>query len=166
MGKRGIWSCLNYANVMATLAVFIALGGGAYALSLGKGDVKARNIAKDAVRSKHVKDQSLLLKDLKGEAGLLGSRGYAHIDEGGLNEAGSKGVVSAGHPPDTLMGHLQYWCFDLTFQPKNAVATLDFGSAASGVAILANPATYCPPGQRDAGVFTYTSAGTFQVAFN
>lgn len=43
---------LSYSNVMATLAVFIALGGGAYALS--RGEVKSRNIAPDAVKAKHI----------------------------------------------------------------------------------------------------------------
>jgi hypothetical protein len=43
---------LTYSNVMATLAVFIALGGGAYALS--RGEVKSKHIARDAVKPKHV----------------------------------------------------------------------------------------------------------------
>jgi hypothetical protein len=49
---EGIRRRLSYANVMATLAVFIALGGGAYALS--RGEVKSRNIAPDAVKAKHI----------------------------------------------------------------------------------------------------------------
>jgi hypothetical protein len=49
---QGIRERLTYANVMATLAVFIALGGGAYALS--RGEVKSRNIAPDAVKAKHI----------------------------------------------------------------------------------------------------------------
>jgi hypothetical protein len=44
---------LSYANVMATIAVFVALGGaGAYAASkLGKNVVKTRNIAPNAVKT-------------------------------------------------------------------------------------------------------------------
>ena len=48
----GIRSRLTYANVMATLAMFIALGGGAYALS--RGEVKSKHIAPDAVKAKHI----------------------------------------------------------------------------------------------------------------
>ena len=165
MGRRGA-RFLTYSNVIATLAMFIALGGGAYALSLGKGDVKSKHIAKNAVRSKHVKDGGLRLGDIQQGQALLGSRGYAHIDGGGWNEAESKGVVSAGHPPEALANYERYWCFDLSFTPRNAVATLAFGSAATGVATIENPATYCQPGQRDAAVHTYGSAGTFYVAFN
>src|SRR5919106_6799912 len=38
---------LSYANVMATIAVFIALGGSAYALT--RGEVKTKHIAAKAV---------------------------------------------------------------------------------------------------------------------
>jgi hypothetical protein len=42
---------LTYANVVASLALFVALGGTTYAAAtIGAGDIK-----KDAVRSKHIK---------------------------------------------------------------------------------------------------------------
>jgi hypothetical protein len=56
---------LSYANVIATIAVFLALGGGAYALALERGEVKSKHIAKNAVKSKHVKDGKLQAKDVK-----------------------------------------------------------------------------------------------------
>src|SRR5262245_11927263 len=43
---------LTYSNVAATLALFLALGGGAYAITLGKGSVKRKNIANGAVSTK------------------------------------------------------------------------------------------------------------------
>lgn len=52
---------LTYANVMATIAVFGVLGGGAYAASkIGPEDIK-----KNAVRAEHIKDRSLLAKEFK-----------------------------------------------------------------------------------------------------
>ena len=53
---------LSYANVMATIAVFgVLAGGGAYAASkIGPTDLRV-----NAVRSKHVKNQTLLPKDFK-----------------------------------------------------------------------------------------------------
>ncbi len=46
---------LSYANVVATLALFIALGGTGYAVSqLPKNSVKSKQIAKNAVRSAEV----------------------------------------------------------------------------------------------------------------
>jgi hypothetical protein len=43
---------LTFANVMSLIAVFIALGGGAYALS--RGEVKSRNIARGAVKARQL----------------------------------------------------------------------------------------------------------------
>ena len=50
---------LNYANVMATVAVFLALGGGAYA---------AIKLPKDSVTSKQIKNKSVKGKDLAGKS--------------------------------------------------------------------------------------------------
>jgi hypothetical protein len=67
---------------MATIAVFLALGGGAYAaLKLPKNSVGSKQLKKNAVRSAKVKNRSLLAKDFKpgevppGARGLQGARG-------------------------------------------------------------------------------------------
>jgi hypothetical protein len=53
---------LTYSNVMATLAVFLVLGGGAYAASkIGPNDIR-----KNAVRSKHIKNGQVRTQDLAG----------------------------------------------------------------------------------------------------
>jgi hypothetical protein len=52
---------LSYANVVATLALFLALGGGAYAaLKLPRNSVGPRQIKANAVNSVKVADRSLL----------------------------------------------------------------------------------------------------------
>lgn len=52
---------LTYANVMATIAVFAALGGGAYAAAtIGASDIK-----KNAVRAKHVKKNQIRAAHLR-----------------------------------------------------------------------------------------------------
>jgi len=83
---------LTYANVMATVAVFIALGGSSYAaITLTKNSVKSKHIAKGAVKrsdigkravnSAKVADFSLLAKDFKSgqlpaaPQGLQGDKG-------------------------------------------------------------------------------------------
>ena len=68
---------LSYANVVATLALFVALGGGAYATQAGRigpGDIKP-----DAIRTRHIADGSLRLRDLIAwrTADLSGGRGRA-----------------------------------------------------------------------------------------
>jgi len=73
---------LSYANVMATIALFVALGGSSYAaIALSKNSVKSKHIAKgqvkrsdigrNAVNSAKVKNLSLLAEDFR--AGQLPS---------------------------------------------------------------------------------------------
>jgi hypothetical protein len=68
---------------MATIAVFLALGGGAYAAAkLPRNSVSAKQIKKNAVNSAKVKNGSLLAKDFRigqlpaGPAGPAGADGH------------------------------------------------------------------------------------------
>jgi hypothetical protein len=72
----------TYANVASTLALMLALGGGAYAAtSLPKKSVGTKQLKKNAVISPKVKNGSLLARDFKagqlprGPKGNKGSRG-------------------------------------------------------------------------------------------
>ena len=98
---------LTYANVMATVAVFVALGGTSYAaVQLSKSSVKSRHIASGAVTSTKVKDRSLLLKDFKRGQLLPGPRG-PQGDPGGKGDAGAAGVPGVPGPAGApgLSGH-------------------------------------------------------------
>jgi hypothetical protein len=127
-------SRLTYANVVSTLCLFLLIGGGgAYAaVSLGKGVVKGRNIAKNAVTSSKVKDSSLLARDFargqlpKGEKGDTGARGAP----GANGEPGAKG------DPGTNGG-------------TNVTVVRDAATAAPMSTAFGNP--HCPPGQRATG---------------
>jgi hypothetical protein len=55
---------LSYPNVMATVAVFIALGGGAYAVSLPDGSVTSKQIARNAVRAKQIAKRAVRKKEV------------------------------------------------------------------------------------------------------
>lgn len=56
---------LSYANVVATVALFIALGSGAWAaIEIGRNDVTAREIAKAAVGSSELKNDGTKGKDV------------------------------------------------------------------------------------------------------
>ena len=55
---------LTYANVMATVAVFLALGGGAYAAAtIGSSDIQ-----RDAIKSRHVDPGEILSSDVARDA--------------------------------------------------------------------------------------------------
>lgn len=57
---------LNYANAMATIAVFVAVGGSAYAATqLPKNSVGAKQLKKDAVTTAKVKDGAITGQKIK-----------------------------------------------------------------------------------------------------
>jgi hypothetical protein len=93
----GLRSRLTYANVMATLAVFVALGGTSVAaVSLKRNAVKEKNIAPNAVTTPKVKNGTLLVQDFapgqlpRGQSGEAGARG-APGEQGTPGEHGAQG---------------------------------------------------------------------------
>lgn len=118
---------LTYSNVVASLALFIALGGGAYAAAtLPKNSVGPAQIKKNAVSSTKVKDGSLLKKDFKagqlpagatgatgpkgdkgdpgtnGTNGTNGSNGARGPSDGYVSENGVSGPLNSGGPEDSI----------------------------------------------------------------
>jgi hypothetical protein len=106
-------SRLTYANVVASLALFVALGGGAYAaVTLPNNSVGSRQIknaavthadlAKNAVTGANVKDGSLLSADFKtgqlpaGPPGPKGDGGAPGLP-GAAGQPGAPGSPAA-HP--------------------------------------------------------------------
>lgn len=89
---------LSYANVMASVAVFIALGGTSVAaVSLGRSSVKGKHIASNAITSPKVKDRSLRARDFAlGQlpAGAKGATGAA----GAAGQAGPSGAAGPQGP--------------------------------------------------------------------
>ncbi len=97
----------SYANVTATLALLVALGGTSYAAAeLAKNSVGAKQLKANAVSSKKVKDGSLLSQDFAagqlvagprgpaGAAGAVGATGPA----GATGATGEKGLIGARGP--------------------------------------------------------------------
>ena len=84
-------SHLNFANVIAMVALFVALTGTSYAVSkvgpkdIRKNAVRAKHIKKNQIRSKHIKNRSVRASDLA--PGVIGttlqsSAGQARRDAG------------------------------------------------------------------------------------
>jgi hypothetical protein len=88
----------TYSNVLATIAVFVALGGSSYAA--------VTQIAKNSVSSTQVRDRSLLARDFKrgqlkrGPAGPVGPAGPAGRTgtAGAVGPAGSVGPAGPAGP--------------------------------------------------------------------
>jgi hypothetical protein len=101
-----IRSRLTYANLMATIAVFVALGGSSYAaLQLPKGSVGPEQLKRNSVTSPKVKKGSLLLSDFKASqrARLRGPQGAAG-QTGPAGPQGAQGAQGATGPPGPTQG--------------------------------------------------------------
>jgi hypothetical protein len=70
-------SRLTYANTMSTIAVFVALGGGAYAVSVPRNSVGPAQLKANAVTAAKVKNRSLLASDFKRGQLILGTAARA-----------------------------------------------------------------------------------------
>lgn len=82
---------LTYANVTATIALFVALGGSSYAaLTLPRNSVGDKQIRAAAVRSSEVRDRSLRLRDLS-----LSARSSLRGQRGAVGPAGATGPAGA-----------------------------------------------------------------------
>ena len=98
---------LNYANVMATIAVFCVLGGAAYAaVKLSKNSVRSRHIANNQVRSIDVRNDGLTGRDIRestlrglppGPQGTAGPQGATGPD-GATGPTGADGATGNTGP--------------------------------------------------------------------
>ena len=95
---------LTFANVTASLALFIALGGTSYAaITLPRNSVGTNQLRTGAIRSVDVKDRSLEARDLslnarrflKGQKGERGERG----PQGPAGDASGGSGPEPGHHP-------------------------------------------------------------------
>jgi hypothetical protein len=90
---------LSYANVMSTIAVFLALAGGSFAV--------AAALQNNSVKSKHVKDGALQQRDLKEDeaAHVIGQPGQPVFGAGGDNDC-IWGAVDGPSPAGFYMDKL------------------------------------------------------------
>lgn len=150
---------LTYANTVATIALFVALGGGsAYAVAT----IGANDIKKKAVRSKHIKGDQVLAKHIKGNQVLAkhqaGAFALVRAGEGGppivdADVAKAKGIGDADVPQVNASGDFSaHFCFRLGFKPRHVQATI--ASPSNGAVIVAalspNVPASCPNSHDDA----------------
>jgi hypothetical protein len=141
---RRIRSRLTYANVMASLALFVALGGVGYAASqLPKNSVGTKQLKNGAVTEKKISKSAKKALAGTGTVGPVGpagppgapaptsARAYARVSPAGLDAAHSKGVIAVvptcepgegsqectAPPPEDLDGEWVRFCFKLGFVP-------------------------------------------------
>lgn len=150
------------SNVVAYLALFVALGGTSYAAAnitsaqIKNGTIQGKDIKDGSVKSPDVGNGSLLAKDFKkgqipagakgatgatGPQGAAGSAlGYAHINfDGSIDASRSKNVLKARLYGSGSPGT---YCVSFTFAPKNVSATMNGGLAGGRITVF-----YQPPNQ-------------------
>ena len=133
---------LTYANVMATVAVFVALGGSSYAaVTLSNNSVKSKHIAKGAVKrsdlgrnaviSSKVADGSLRATDFaagqlssgpKGDTGMKGDKG----DPGSPGQPGADGAPGTARAYGRVTGCVSAFC--TITRNKNIAYAVNVGS--------------------------------------
>jgi hypothetical protein len=136
---------LTYANVMATIAVFIALSGASYAaFKLPKNSVGTKQLKKNAVTSPKVKDHSLIASDFKegqlpegkqgpkGEAGTPATALWAVLNPDGTLAAGSHVLVSGGKEPYSVTFDRDVSKCALVASPNGPYAQVVVSSVVSG----------------------------------
>ncbi len=169
---------LSYANVMATIAVFIALGGTGYAAAtLPRNSVGAEQIRTGAVRSSEIKDHSIRTGDMAqsardalrgktgpqgpaGAAGATGAQGpagptyWAAVNSGGGRARGN--ATTSSHDADTGIYHLR---FDRDVSSCGAVAGL---ASVPGGSVPDPPAGHATTSPESGGIVvrTYDASGT------
>jgi hypothetical protein len=156
------------ATIVAALALFVALAGGAGAASVLMSGSHLRNHS--VAEKKLTKRAIRALRGHRGPRGPQGAAGpqgpagtalaYAHITSTGtLDETNSAGVTAANF---THNGPGEYCFKGLSFTTKNVVATVDAAGAGTLAGTSAHTtlgdSTYCPTGTQVAVVTTSDTA--------
>jgi hypothetical protein len=100
---RSMWRHLSYANVMATIAVFIALGGTSYAVAtLPRNSVGAKQIRPGAVGKSEIRTGAIHSSDLHDRS--VGLRAISRSARRALRgQAGPQGPAGAPGPPGVTL---------------------------------------------------------------
>jgi hypothetical protein len=147
---------LSYANVMATVAVFLALGGGAFAASkLGKNVVKSKNIAPKAIKTSDLRNNAVKGSKLAANA----------VDTSKIANSAVTGSKIAATKFSAVTGFTNGWGPGSVAAPQFGTDPLGFvhlrGTVAGGTD---NQAAFTlPAGSRPAAIRDFATTSGFSI---
>lgn len=165
--RRRLTRHLSFANVMSVVAVFIALGGTAFAFALGKNSVGAKQIKPNAVSASELKKNAVTTAKIKDAAVTTakiaanavtgaqvadGSLGAADIDQASLTNVRAGNVTSVSAEGDCTLHKAVAGV--TTDHPVTGSCSFDFHrdvsacDAVAAVDIRLTPNQILPAGQR------------------
>jgi hypothetical protein len=160
----------TYANVVSSLALFVALGGTSWAVA--RNSIGNRELKTNAVTSSKVRDRSLTPNDLSVTAqGRRGPRGAA----GPQGDQGPPGIATAAEPWRSLpfaggwtnvgQGHQDpaYHKDQLGIVSLRGIATHPAGATGAGETVANLPAGYRPARVE---IFVTADGGTSAIRVN
>jgi hypothetical protein len=121
MGRK-LRDRVSFSNVMSTLAVFVAMGGTSYALTLPRNSVGPSQLRSDsvgrsevrrgAVRSGEIRDRALRLRDvslaarsaLRGQQGPPGVTFFQTVNSAGDGRGGNATSIRPAGPASRVIG--------------------------------------------------------------
>jgi hypothetical protein len=86
---------LTFANVISMMALFIALGGGAYAATLAKNSVGSKQLKKNAVTSSKIRKNAVTSSKVKNGSLKAGDFAAGQLPAGARGPAGANGTNGA-----------------------------------------------------------------------
>ena len=101
-------SMLTFANVVSLTALFVALGGGAYALTLPKGSVGARELKRNAVTAAKIKKGAVTGLKVRNGSLLANDFRAGQLPSGPRGQTGPQGPAGPGAQVFATPGTAQY----------------------------------------------------------
>lgn len=150
--KARLRARLSFANVTSLLALFVALGGSAYAAGvLPAGSVGTAQLKKDAVTSAKVKDGTLKAADFASGQLKAGPRG----------DDGPRGAAGPAGPAGTIDASLYYSKLqsDARYLRTSAVITVASATTTVGAGSYTSERATCPGGYAAISGGVATSSG-------